>query len=63
MVINPLLTHCFLQPGLRLRLIRATLALWWDNEHAYLLQLSAGANNSIEDFKEIFRQLIDSKCV
>lgn len=33
-------------------------ALWWDNENAYLLQISAGANNSIEYFKEIFCQLM-----
>lgn len=36
-------------------------ALWWDNENAYLLQLSAGVNNSIEHFKEIFCQLVDEK--
>ncbi len=32
-------------------------ALWWDNENAYLLQLSAGANTSIDYFKEIFINL------
>ncbi|STX28421.1 Uncharacterised protein [Legionella beliardensis] len=32
-------------------------ALWWDDENAYLLQLSAGTKNSIESFKEIFYQL------
>lgn len=32
-------------------------ALWWDNEYAYLLQISAGANTSIDYFKEIFSNL------
>ncbi|MCW8444231.1 hypothetical protein OQJ05_09240 [Fluoribacter gormanii] len=32
-------------------------ALWWDNENAYLLQLSAGANTSIGYFQEIFINL------
>lgn len=32
-------------------------ALWWDNENAYLLQISAGVNTSIEYFKEIFSNL------
>ncbi|AWN73387.1 hypothetical protein LEAN103870_15715 [Legionella anisa] len=32
-------------------------ALWWDDENAYLFQISAGTNNSIEYFKEIFCQL------
>lgn len=36
-------------------------ALWWDNENAYLLQISAGANNSIGHFKKIFSQLIANK--
>ncbi|HEL8418705.1 TPA: hypothetical protein U0D66_002658, partial [Legionella pneumophila] len=36
-------------------------ALWWDNENAYLLQLSASANNSIEYLKRIFCQLIEDK--
>ncbi|HAT1924571.1 TPA: hypothetical protein JAZ42_15680 [Legionella pneumophila] len=36
-------------------------ALWWDNENAYLLQLSASAYNSIEYFKGVFCQLMDDK--
>lgn len=36
-------------------------ALWWDNENAYLLQLSASANNSIDYFKGIFCQLMNDK--
>lgn len=32
-------------------------ALWWDNENAYLLQMSAGAITSIDYFKEIFSNL------
>lgn len=32
-------------------------ALWWDNENAYLLQLSAGVNTSLGDFQEIFINL------
>ena len=36
-------------------------ALWWDSENAYLLQLSASANNSIGHFKEIFSQLVDEE--
>ncbi|KTC76154.1 hypothetical protein Lbir_0223 [Legionella birminghamensis] len=33
-------------------------ALWWDDEKAYLLQLSAGVNNSIDYFTKIFCQLV-----
>ncbi|AGH54321.1 TPA: hypothetical protein JBD37_03265 [Legionella pneumophila subsp. pneumophila] len=29
-------------------------ALWWDSEYAYLLQISAGVNTTIDFFKEIF---------
>lgn len=36
-------------------------ALWWDNENAYLLQLSASANNSIAYLKGILCQLIEDK--
>ncbi|HAT6309909.1 TPA: hypothetical protein JAJ32_001495 [Legionella pneumophila] len=36
-------------------------ALWWDNENAYLLQLSTNVNNSIESFKGVFCQLMDDK--
>lgn len=32
-------------------------ALWWDDENAYLLQISSSANNSIEYFKGIFATL------
>lgn len=32
-------------------------ALWWDDENAYLLQLSSSANNSIEYFKEVLVNL------
>lgn len=32
-------------------------ALWWDNENAYLLQISAGINTSIDYLKEIFSNL------
>lgn len=32
-------------------------ALWWDNENAYLLQISAGANTSIDYFTEVFINL------
>ncbi|RUQ95765.1 hypothetical protein [Legionella septentrionalis] len=32
-------------------------ALWWDNENAYLLQLSAGVNTTIDYFKKIFINL------
>ncbi|STX50143.1 Uncharacterised protein [Legionella busanensis] len=32
-------------------------ALWWDEENAYLLQISTGVNNSIEYFKGIFNYI------
>ncbi|HAU0368235.1 TPA: hypothetical protein JBF73_03375 [Legionella pneumophila] len=35
-------------------------ALWWDNDNAYLLQISSGLNTTIEYFKEVFANFIDS---
>lgn len=32
-------------------------AIWWDKENAYILQISAEENNSIEHFKIIFKQV------